>query len=190
MMYAALGTLIVAVGLGVASFMPIVVAALLLCLAPAVLCYGFYRLLYIKERLGLVKAPIRVLIIDDDIDSALVTAQAFAEVGCRAQIATTPDRALDYLTYDPPGLVVLDWVLSPALNGHDLLQSAALTLAGDSGKHHANGPLPVVSLSSTPPQSICYADSKYFRALEYWQKPFQLHELVSAADRVAKAIAV
>jgi CheY-like chemotaxis protein len=175
-------------GIGLGFLMPLAFGVVLFCTVPFLLCLGFYNLLRVKERIGFTKPSIRVLIIDDDIDSAVVTASAFTTAGWQTDVATTPARALDYLSYGSPSLVILDWVLSPALNGGDLLQNAILALSTRE-KSRAE-PVPVVSLSSSPPQTINFDDSEYFKHMEYWQKPIQLNDMVSAAGRLAQSVAV
>jgi CheY-like chemotaxis protein len=189
MFNAAVGAALVIAGLGVAFFMPLVVTVALVCVVPFVLVLGLYNLLRIKEKLVGMKSPIKVLIIDDDIDSALVTARAFTSAGWQTDIATTPSMALDYLYYSSPSLVVLDWALTPILSGRELLQNASLTLS-ERDLRVIDGPVPVVSLSSSPPQAITYDESAFFKHTESWQKPFNLNEMVSAAGRMARSVAV
>jgi CheY-like chemotaxis protein len=189
MVTAVIGAVLFVAGLGsMFILMPVAVIVALVCVVPVLVCVGLYNLLRLKENIGL-RAPIRVLIVDDDIDSALVTARAFTTAGWHTDIATTPAMALDYLSYSSPSLVVLDWVLTPVLNGGDLLENASITLS-ERERHNVVSPVPVVSLSSTPSYDISYSDSEYFKPLEYWQKPFGLSEMVTAANRIARAVAV
>jgi CheY-like chemotaxis protein len=184
------GAILFLAGLGLAFLiMPVVIVVGLVSILPLGLAYGLYQMLRRKEFFGVLKNSKKVLIIDDDIDSALVTAGAFTSAGWQTDIATTPAMALDYLYYGEPGLVVLDWILSPVLNGRELLKNATQTFTGERERQKTTEtpiPVPVVSLSSSPLNTINYDDSEFFKHTESWQKPYRFSELVSAAGRIAR----
>jgi len=182
------GAVLLVAGLGLAFFLPVVFVAGLILAVPAVLAYFLYWSL-LRSRDQAVARANKVLIIDDDFDSARVTAAAFSSAGWTTDIATTPAMALDYLFYGEPSLVVLDWVLSPALNGRDLLNDASQTLGGRERKNKTtepSAPVPVVSLSSSPLHAITYDNNEFYQHRESWLKPFNFEEIVSAAARIAR----
>jgi CheY-like chemotaxis protein len=110
----------------------------------------------------------RVLVVDDDLESSDVVAEALEFVGCTVSRASNGLLALDLLTQDPGSFhVVLLDLMMPVMNGLELLQR----LRGD---ERLRG-IPVVVMSSNRGY-----DAADLGVRDILRKPFGMDTLCAA----------
>jgi CheY-like chemotaxis protein len=73
----------------------------------------------VGESDGIPEPSLRVLVVDDDLDTCEMLRDLVVALGHRPEIASTPTDALDQFERDPPDLVFLDLHM-PGMNGFDV----------------------------------------------------------------------
>ena len=131
-----------------------------------------------------------VLIIDDDMEVALATEFMFKQLGCRTQIVCEPESVHRKLSTDETiDLILLDWKLSPELEGADVLERANRLIGtfSDLRAKFENANSRVITHSVLPKSEIKLPIGGYFRHLDHWQKPLPYSELLSRGSDALEA---
>jgi CheY-like chemotaxis protein len=121
-----------------------------------------------------VTVPVRtILVVDDERDVRDAMVGTFARCGYRVLSATNGADALDVLAAedDPPGLIVLDWMM-PSMTGGELLERLALD--------PRNAEVPVLVVSAVD-RATSIAGGQVAATLA---KPVRLRTLIDVADRL------
>lgn len=128
-----------------------------------------------------------VLIVDDDVDTALEMQMIFSQFGCRTRIVTDTSEAERLLSLGDADIIVLDWMLEPDVHADQIVErSAKLIDAFDDLKELFSENKPkVVTYSGL--QQIAFPKTCYFDHLEHWQKPANYAELKEKAASLLRA---
>lgn len=120
-----------------------------------------------------------IALIEDDVPLAHLLRYNFEAAGYAVTWHDDGAAALDRILADPPGLVVLDWVL-PGLSGIEVLRQMRL--------HETTRALPVLMLTgcSTPPER-----SRALRtgADRFLAKPFSVRDVMLALQSLSNGAA-
>lgn len=112
----------------------------------------------------------RVLIVDDDIDIASISANEFAKMGFEVAVATSHQSAVLKMNSEKYDVLLLDWLLNDGYLGGDVLKSLTHT-------DRLYKPVSVISFSSFDKNKIHIASSENFNYQDHWQKPMNPLEL-------------
>jgi PleD family two-component response regulator len=129
------------------------------------------------------RGPTSVLIIDDDVDSALQVRSVFTHLGCQTTCAlgwVEARKKLCALKYD---IVILDWVLDQHVDAGNVVKLCTKTIekfAGTENPQHYKKPR-IVTYSSLLADEIHLVPSPYFEYFEHWQKPIPQRDLLGRA---------
>ncbi len=113
-----------------------------------------------------------ILVVDDDLAMLELLASVLDEEGYVVRTAPGGLQALAMIDQEPPGLVLLDWMM-PTMRGDEVLRKLR------AGPHHA---LPVVILSANGDARALLAEG----ANAFIPKPFDLDALLSCVARFVR----
>lgn len=117
--------------------------------------------------------PVEVLLVDDEVDFAVATAERLARRGLRATCAHSGRAALAALAAGPCDVVVVD-LRMPGMGGLDLLREL----------HRARPALPVIVLTGHGTASAGVEGMK-LGAADFLQKPIGIETLADAIRAAA-----
>jgi CheY-like chemotaxis protein len=134
--------------------------------------------------------PLRVLVVDDDIESVTPLELCLEKLGCETFVVNNGFEAIheivsDNRTYD---VIILDWNM-PEMNGGQALINAqrVISFSPSSVNHWENDKLPVITYSSRGRDEVSIPECNDFTHLDHWEKPSSyLHLLNQAAETFAK----
>ena len=122
-----------------------------------------------------------VIIVDDDVETALATEFMFKQLGCRTEIVCDPEGVHRKLSNDEADLIVLDWKLSPELEGRDVIERANRLIGAfaDLRTRFENTRSRVITHSVLPKSDIQLPSGGNFKHFDHWQKPLPYSELLT-----------
>jgi CheY-like chemotaxis protein len=130
-----------------------------------------------------------VMIVDDDIDTALATEKIFQQLGCETQVVTDPYVMSRKISFGDADFIILDWKLDQHTEGSDILKRAArmidsfTDLKARFGRHQPK----VITHSVLKGSEIDMPRSRYFQHMDHWQKPLRFDQLVQRGGAVLNA---
>lgn len=110
-----------------------------------------------------------VLIVDDDIDSALCVQGPFSRLGCNVEFALSAAEAKRKISSGKADLIILDWMLDHQAMGGEIVAEAA-RLREKLGVH-AGRPANIVTFSSKKESEIYLPDNPHFKHVAHCRKP-------------------
>lgn len=131
-----------------------------------------------------------VLIIDDDVDAALLVASIFWQLGCHTTFALDIHEAQRRIIDGKADIIILDWVLSERSMADQVLNRSIKTinkflpLRQRLSQHRAK----IISYSSLESSQIRLPESQFFEHLDHWQKPMGHRDLVRRAQDLLRLI--
>ena len=132
--------------------------------------------------------PQNVLIVDDDIDSAMLIDSIFAHLGCATIYSQSPGEAKKKICSHKADIIILDWVLDQHTNGGGVVAECEKIFSrfkGDPAEAQRSRPK-IITYSSLEPSEIEMHSSPYFIYLGHWKKPIAQRDLLEKALMVLK----
>jgi len=132
------------------------------------------------------KRDTNVLIIDDDVDSALLVASIFWQFGCSTAFALDEHEARNRLIDGKADIIILDWILSEHARADKVLKRSIevidkySTLKSRHCQHRAK----IVSYSTLDDSAIQLPRCEYFQHLDHWRKPMLRSDLMRRAQHL------
>ncbi|MCB0415235.1 MAG: response regulator [Bdellovibrionales bacterium] len=120
----------------------------------------------------------KVLIVDDDIDSALLVSSIFNNLGCYTDYALNYIEAKSKINDNDLDIIILDWCLDSDIEADQLLYNCLkFQKRFASGLEETKHPL-VVTYSSLPASNIHWIHNPRFEYKGHWDKSLTHEELV------------
>ncbi len=119
-----------------------------------------------------------VLIVDDDVDSALLVKSIFNHLGCETVCTLDSIEARKRILSMKADIIILDWVLDRATDAKSMLKLCSRSLQKFGGGRKGHRPK-IVTYSSLEASEIEALQSDFFDHLEHWKKPIGQRELLS-----------
>jgi len=138
-----------------------------------------------SERFQEVEKDISVLIVDDDVDSAILVESIFKNLGCRTQIALDANEAQHKICSMKTDLVILDYQLDHGLDAGDVVFRFLRTLQRFGANPTKTS---VVTFSGLDQKNIYLPTSNLYQYRGHWKKPLSRNELVMMGLRLLKEI--
>ncbi|MBS1969991.1 MAG: hypothetical protein JSU04_06765 [Bdellovibrionales bacterium] len=128
----------------------------------------------------------QVLIVDDDVDSALKVETIFHHLGCQTTCALNWSEALKKMCATKPDIIIMDWLLDHEVNAAQVIKHCSKTFAkfnsqASSMKYRTQNRPQVITYSSLTDAEINVPQTPYFDHLDHWQKPIPQRELLIRA---------
>jgi CheY-like chemotaxis protein len=126
------------------------------------------------------RAP-HVLIIDDDVDSALAAEAVFAQLGCPTVCSLSYSDGKKEICALNADIIVLDWSLDHEMDARKVVQQCSQIFA----KFYKPGELPlghkpkIITYSTLSSSEIKQLDNSFFEHIDHWQKPISQRELLT-----------
>lgn len=126
----------------------------------------------------------KILIVEDDYDTAMLATQVFKALGCQAQVAANSEAASHILEDQKIDLILLDWHLGGDDFASKLLSSFSDKIEASTKQSEmlATTQSRVVTFSGTAKKDILLPDSQYFEHKEHWLKPLSYKELKTRSE--------
>lgn len=120
----------------------------------------------------------RILLVDDDVESIIPMHLILAGLGCEITIAFDGRSAINHLLKRPYDLLILDWVM-PDLGGQDVLKKSQSMISHDVSitKNWPSHSLPFVTYSACAFKDVEIPNCSNFDFVGHWQKPISLNKL-------------
>ena len=120
-----------------------------------------------------------VLIVDDDVEWAVVVESIFRQLGCNTEIALEIHEAKRKIAAGKSDIIILDWMLDYHVSAGQVLSAVNRTLDKfpanrDNGYLHKPK---IITFSSKSDSEIEMPTSPYYVHLDHWQKPLKYPEL-------------
>jgi len=143
-----------------------------------------------NEQVDPLKKSLRVLIVDDDIESVTPLELCLEKLGCTTFVVNNGFEAIHEIVsndrvYD---VVILDWNMPEMTGGQALLNAQkVISFSPSANKHWETEKLSVITYSSRAREEIDLPDCRDFRHIDHWEKPASyLHLLDQATVTFAK----
>jgi DNA-binding response OmpR family regulator len=131
-----------------------------------------------------------VLIIDDDIDSAILMDSMFRQFGCATTCTLEFQDAPKRICAGKADIIILDWMLGErVMADRVLLESIHLidkfkSLRSQFCQHKTK----IISYSSLSEDQLKIPSNRYFEHFDHWRKPMGRHELVHRANALLQSV--
>lgn len=136
------------------------------------------------------KKHLRVLVVDDDIESVTPLELCLEKLGCETFVVNNGFEAIHEIvssdrTYD---VVILDWNMPEMNGGHALVNAQRVISYSPSARNHwEDEKLPIITYSSRARDEIVLPDCHDFKHIDHWEKPSSYLLLLNqAAETFAK----
>lgn len=131
----------------------------------------------------------QVLIVEDDIDVALLIEKAFVDAGCRTKRNDGLNSAHLEMAFGDYDIVVLDWSLGQTLTAREVVSRAdrLINLFPDLRAKFAEFQPIVLTESVLGAEKIDLPQCSYFAQFEHWKKPFDLSTIARRSREMALA---
>ena len=123
-----------------------------------------------------VRHPPSILIIDDDVEAALIVATVFWQLNCNTMFVTDGGDAQRRLVGGKADLVILDWVLGEKLHADQVLEKCIHII--DKYRDPSRGKIKLITYSGLSEANIQLPQNQYFEHLAHWQKPINPRHLI------------
>lgn len=145
----------------------------------------YFRDLYLAPPKAL-----NILIIDDDVDTALQVQSIFAHLGCETICTLDWNEARKKICSLKPDIIILDWMLDNHIDGGDIVRQCNRTFEKFAGERRTRAlhPSKIITYSSLLESEIDLPSTPYFDHLDHWQKPIQQRDLLLRALRLLKSL--
>ncbi len=134
------------------------------------------------------KSP-RILIVDDDTDSALLVESVFAHLGCPTLCAHTAIDAEKDICTLKADLIILDWRIDDQTDARSITEHCEKILAKYGAHRNGRKKMQIVTYSSLGAEEISYLRSEHFEHVDHWQKPIDPADLLKRSLGVLEKIA-
>lgn len=120
-----------------------------------------------------------ILIVDDDVDSAVAVESIFRQFGCNVVFALDPLEAGRKMSKRKSDIIILDWMLDPIVSADEVVAEAIRHIRKfDSYTDQGNAIRPkIITYSSLDGLEINLPESPFYHHLDHWQKPLRPSEL-------------
>jgi CheY-like chemotaxis protein len=120
------------------------------------------------------RASPRVMIVDDDIDTALSMQTLLDNLGCTTDIQTKHQELHRKMISGNTDIILLDWTLNDNVTADKVVKKATkiIDIFSDLQKKYSHDKLKVVTYSSAKRDEVVLPDEvrKYFNHLDHWPK--------------------
>lgn len=134
--------------------------------------------------------PANVLIVDDDVDSALQVKSVFSHLGCETTCSLGWLEAKKKMCSLKADIIILDWILDRHIDAGDIVRQCAQTFSKfgwDEKRRLWNRPK-IITYSSLDEADIQTLENPYFQHLAHWKKPVTQRELLNSALHLLQAL--
>lgn len=127
--------------------------------------------------------PANVLIVDDDVDSALQVGSIFTQLGCHTVLTPGWVDAKKRICSLKADLIVLDWILGRDVDGGLIVRECTRLLSKvRPTSHEALWQKPkIITYSSLPQRAIHIQQNPFFDHVAHWKKPLTQRSLLKEA---------
>jgi len=124
---------------------------------------------------------VKILIVDDDVDSALLVDSVFSRLGCSTTCSLNSLDARHKICTHRNDIIILDWVLDRHMDGGQIVEDCKKLFDkfGDTGFMQSRPK--VITYSSLDESEIGWKRNPYFDHLAHWKKPIRQREMLSRA---------
>lgn len=124
-----------------------------------------------------------VLIVDDDVDAALMIESIFREFGCTISFARNPFEAQKKMSSGKADIIVLDWLLDSRTFADKVVAQAVRRLVKFNPPDHLAQihKCKIVTYSSLDSSDVVLPESPFYIHLDHWKKPLGRTELARKA---------
>ncbi|MGE3683914.1 MAG: response regulator [Bdellovibrionales bacterium] len=124
--------------------------------------------------------PLNILIVDDDIDSALQVRSIFSRLGCEVTCSLSWIEAKKKMCASKIDLIILDWILDRHIDAGEVVNQCARTFSkrGRVGSRRKGLRPKVITYSSLEQSEIKWLENAHFEHLAHWHKPITQRELL------------
>ncbi|MBX3021589.1 MAG: response regulator [Bdellovibrionales bacterium] len=133
--------------------------------------------------------PTSVLIVDDDVDSALQMGSVFSHLGCDITCSLGWLEAKKKMCSLKTDIIILDWKLDRHIDASDIVDQCSRTFRKFGEGSRRQWPRPkIITYSGLHESEIRRLENPYFQHLAHWRKPIGQRELLARVLQLLKQI--
>ena len=121
-----------------------------------------------------------ILIVDDDVDSAILLESIFRQYGCDTAYALNSAEAKKRICSGKADIIILDWMLGEKILADQVILQSIQTIEKFANLKNQlkNHKMKIISYSSLSETELKLPESIYFQHVDHWQKPIERSLLV------------
>ncbi|MGE0525495.1 MAG: hypothetical protein AB7G93_00075 [Bdellovibrionales bacterium] len=117
----------------------------------------------------------KILIVDDDVDSAISVQSPFSQMGCTVEFALSADEAQRKISSCKSDIIILDWMLDHRTRADEVVAGAMRLIAKFATRNPRK--LKIITFSSRTESEIILPPNDLYEHIAHWRKPLQYPEL-------------
>lgn len=123
---------------------------------------------------------LKVLIVEDDMDTMSIVAKVFQKFNCEIMTSNSVDSAYMSINKKVPDVIVLDWHLNED-SGQDLIKLCEQKIERFQDMHQVFSSLPpkVITFTGVSQPKLQINGNKYFKHFDHWAKPLKYKDIVN-----------
>jgi CheY-like chemotaxis protein len=131
-----------------------------------------------------------VLIIDDDVDAALLVASIFWQFGCNTAFALDTHEAQRRIIDGKADIIILDWLLGERAQADQVLAQSIKTINKYTNLRTrlSHNRAKIISYSTLKDSAILLPKSQFFEHMDHWQKPMGHNDLIHRTQNLLKHV--
>jgi CheY-like chemotaxis protein len=131
-----------------------------------------------------------VLIVDDDVDSALLVDSTFRSLGCETEFALDPREAQRKISSGKSDIIVLDWLLDSRVSADQVVARAMASLEKFERRNRRGsaGKTRIITYSGLDGHDIHLPISRHYEHVDHWQKPLRRQDLARKTMALLKEL--
>lgn len=135
------------------------------------------------------QAP-HVLIVDDDIDSAILMDSLFRSFGCHTACTLEFNEAPRKISSGKADIIILDWMLGERMMADKVLNETIYIIEKYKSlrSQFCRQRTKLISFSSLAAEELHIPDNLYFEHFDHWRKPMDRTELIRRANTLLETV--
>lgn len=125
------------------------------------------------------RRKLRILIVEDDLDSLILMSRVFQKFNCDVYQSASIDEAYMHINENIPDVIILDWMLNDD-SGQDFIRLCEQKIERYHDMHQNFSYLrpKIITFTGVKNPALKISGNNYFEHFDHWPKPFRYNEIL------------